>query len=346
MGNCTSWRANRYKANVQNESTSPTASLPLPGDDIVTCIASSHNDGEFFCGGDDRLVRLYNFATGEVVRTYSGHKHCINQVAPYSHAGQEVFFTASRDTTIKQWRKTEAEPVETFSGHELTVQGVTASADASLLFSGSRDNTVRLWDVTTAKNISQVNISQNLPTVVRWLPNEHAAVQCSEDLVLRIWDLSGGQIKIAQQMSGATNIPLCCDISSDGRYILTGSKGFDSVGTEAKIWDRRMEKVLREFRGHEQAIEGCVFLESSKTGFRRNMIATASKDKGIRLWDSDSGEQLTFQQPSNSPLTSLSSSVQSNGSVLLFAASTQPSVHVFNVSSQHTLQLLTQSAAA
>ncbi len=54
-------------------------------------------------------------------------------------------------------------------------------------------------------------------------------MQTSEDLTLRVWD-SRDRLKVAQEMKGSMCFPLCCDVSPDGMYFLTGCNGFGGGG--------------------------------------------------------------------------------------------------------------------
>ena len=132
----------------------------------------------------------------------------------------------------------------TLEGHELTVTGLVLDpAGEGTLVSGSRDSTVRVWDIETEAQVRSAEISRNLVTCMAWVPGERVVVQGSEDLSVRLWDVRETSLKAAQTLAGYVYFPLCVDVSGDGRYFLTGSKGFDGVGCELRIWDRRMGKV-------------------------------------------------------------------------------------------------------
>ena len=58
--------------------------------------------------------------------------------------------SASRDTSIRLWRRGSPEAVQVLRGHELAVTALALNGGTGELCSGSRDSYVRLWDLGTA----------------------------------------------------------------------------------------------------------------------------------------------------------------------------------------------------
>ena len=61
-------------------------------------------------------------------------------------------------------------------------------------------------------------------------------------------------MKSSQTFTGYVYFPLCMSISNDGNLIMTGSKGFNGVGCEIRLWDIRMNKQYIELNGHQQDV--------------------------------------------------------------------------------------------
>lgn len=243
-------------------------------DEILTC-------------SDDKTAILHKRSNNNdemsVTRTWKGHTRAVNKIIQ----GKNNVFTCSRDLTIKQWTKESDEAVGTFTGHTLTISAISEKTDGTLIASGSRDTTVRVWDSTTSKEITRNTTSRNLVTCMEWLPeNSSILVQGSEDLKLRLWDVRTNIIKSSQTFTGYVYFPLCMSISNDGNRIMTGSKGFNGVGCEIRVWDIRMNKQYIELSGHQQDVRECHFLQREEcNNSNSDIIVTASKDKTIRLWD-------------------------------------------------------------
>lgn len=270
--------------------------------DAVTCI-DAYAPGTSLTGGKDNSIVLFNWKQGVTLRQWTGHSRDVTKV---KHVG-ETIFSSSRDKTIKVWQASKAgnEPISTFEGHRLVVTAIDLNEDGTLLFSGSRDNCVRLWDTTKNTSISEKEVSRNLVSCVKWVPGTQTQVaQTGEDKMLRIWDTRNMQPSFtfpAQQY-----FQTCCDCSRNGQFILTCSNGFNGKGCEATLWDVREQKMICRYIGHQQTTSACVFLPRLEHVWSKDLIATASHDSTVKIWERDSTECLTTLDFSGAgPLTDL-----------------------------------------
>ncbi|CAM9598490.1 unnamed protein product, partial [Scytosiphon promiscuus] len=235
-------------------------------------------------------------------------------------------YSCSRDKTVRQWSRSSSTALRVFEGHDLACTAVALSEDEMTLWSGSRDTSVRAWDVQTGQCTSSAKVPRNLVTCLQHLSggsSSSVVAQGGEDLRLRVWDAREHGLRPSMSIEGFTFFPLCLDSSKDGHQIITSCKGFNGSGCETKLWDLRHARTpVREYTGHTQDATSCVFVEpqeepcqGDKTEQRRaggeggsggfnhacpkscspapyRMIATASKDGTIKVYDLESGNIL------------------------------------------------------
>ncbi|XP_071947133.1 WD repeat-containing protein 31-like [Antedon mediterranea] len=259
--------------------TEAVQSLCLVKDDI--CLS----------GSSDKSLVLYKWKDGTIMQRWTGHKKEITKV---SHAvDSDAFFSASRDTTVNMWKRGTTQGgvcqniSQTFEGHDLVVTGLAVSLlNNQIICTGSRDNFLRLWDVETGVCTKQSAISRNLVTDVKWVPDQHAVAQTSEDKCLRLWDTRS--LQESQIFPRKNYIQTCCDVSKDSLYCVTSSNGFSEQGCEATLWDLRTGKILMEYKGHTQTTCACAFAKTE-----RPLVVTCSNDSTVKVWDRDSSECLS-----------------------------------------------------
>lgn len=95
-------------------------------------------------GGDDASVKLWDAATGRLVRTFLGHAGSVEAVA-LAPDGRRV---VSGDSLggLKLWDAATGRLIHTFEGHTGFINSVSFSPDGRYVLSGSADRTARLWD--------------------------------------------------------------------------------------------------------------------------------------------------------------------------------------------------------
>ena len=250
--------------------------------DIVLHVGQSKTTPTLLTCSDDKSIALQALgSTEDAAKRWSGHSKPVNKVV----CNEKFIFSCSRDLKIKQWVVDSPDACATYEGHTLTVTALGIRSDGTRIASGSRDTTIRVWDVATGKQRARNSTPRNLVTCLQWFPdNSSLLAQGSEDLSLRIWDVRTSVVKASQTFKGYVYFPLCLDISPDGNEILTGSKGFNGVGCEVRVWDVRAGKVRLELNGHEQDVKACKFLTESP-----GRVITGSKDKTVRVWNIASG---------------------------------------------------------
>ena len=86
-------------------------------DDIINGVAGGESRAEFLTCAEDRTVALTSCNEGAVIERWRGHEKGISRVLSAPRLGGAV--TASRDTTVRIWRRGSAEAAAVLQGHEL-----------------------------------------------------------------------------------------------------------------------------------------------------------------------------------------------------------------------------------
>jgi WD40 repeat protein len=237
-------------------------------------------------------------STGARDKLWTHGSRAVNRLV----AGGRNVYSCSRDTTIAistpdPQTSTASEmswTVRKLSAHTLNVAAIAVDEEERALCSGGRDTQTIFWDLETSTAVAKNTTSQNVITCSKWIPKEPLVVQGSEDLSLKIWDQRTSLRCPAQTYRGYVYFALAVDVSPDANYILTSSKGFNGVGAEVRVWDRRMEQQILEFAGHQQDATGCCFISS--TGHEMLTPVSVSKDGTVKVWDSTNSEMLCERQ--------------------------------------------------
>ncbi|MCE9546422.1 MAG: protein kinase [Planctomycetia bacterium] len=109
----------------------------------ANCVAVTRDGKRLVSGGADKLVKLWNLRSGELLKKLSGHTAEINSVAT-SLDGRWIA-SAGEDRVVKLWDAATGEEKRTCTGAASGVTCVTFSPDSKLMMAGSRDLKMRIW---------------------------------------------------------------------------------------------------------------------------------------------------------------------------------------------------------
>lgn len=117
----------------------------------IRTVAVSPDGTRLLSGGTDKSIKLWDMASGQLLRTYDGYSQEVTSVA-FSPDGTHML-SASADQFIKLWDITTGEVIRAFTGHLDQVSSIVFSPDGARFLSGSFDNTLKLWDVASGQVI-------------------------------------------------------------------------------------------------------------------------------------------------------------------------------------------------
>jgi WD40 repeat protein len=199
---------------------------PIVPTDTVSCVAISP-DNQTLAGGSWKILRLWRFGTGELLRTLEAHSHWVLSVA-ISPDGKTLA-SGSADKTIKLWNLKTGQVLHTLIKHTSWVNVVAISPDGQILISGSADKTIKLWEVNTGKLLRTLKGHSGSVCSLAVSPDGQTLASGSTDKTIKLWDLSTG--KLLRTLEEHSNWVQAVAISSDSDTLISSSRD-----GSIKIW--------------------------------------------------------------------------------------------------------------
>jgi WD40 repeat protein len=305
------WRGNQPGGQTTDPGGQTTDSASVDSDALiytagsaVECIAFSP-DGNILAtgGGNDRTIRLWNPATGKLLRPLIGDG--ITTAIAFSPDGS--FVVPAGDLTM--WAPTTGKKIRQLDGGGW---GVAVSPDSKLLAVGDAFNTVTLWATDTGQLIRVTPLTGDEGTVVETVafsPDGKMLAAGGHEGTIKLWDpKTGRHIRTLANVDGAywlafspngrlfaasgngpvrswntatgaevgklgTEVTKAA-LSPDGKLLATAGKTDYSV----RLWDSTTGELVDTFTGHANAVRAIAFSADGR------LLATGGDDQTARVW--------------------------------------------------------------
>ena len=169
-------------------------------------------------GSSDKTIRLWDLATGETIRIFSGDTSGFAEVA-FSPDGKTIVTAGGTDNTVYLLDVAAGQTVKVLSGHTAAVADVAFFSDGNYIVSGREDSTARIWDVATGQTVHVLTGHSDAITRMAVSPDGKYVVTGSVDRTARLWDASTGkQVRVFDHPEVVSAVAY----SPDGKYFATG----------------------------------------------------------------------------------------------------------------------------
>ncbi len=199
-------------------------------------------------GGGDKLVKIWDVASGKELKRLAGHEDDISSVS-FSPDGRYALSAGGRswskkDCTIRLWDVDSGKEIRKFTGHTDAIFSAAFSPDGKYIVSGGLDRTIRLWDVFSGKEIKIFTGHEGTVTSVIFSKDGKMILSACGDYSARLWDVATG--KELKKFTGHSAWVNSASFSEDDKRIISG--GFDAT---TRIWDVASGRELARFIGFE-----------------------------------------------------------------------------------------------
>jgi WD40 repeat protein/predicted Ser/Thr protein kinase len=202
----------------------------------VFAMALSPDGTRVACGGDDRVVPIWDTLTGRQLARCEGHKSKVLSVT-FRWDGLQLL-TASQDGTVRQWdTQTDREVEPPYDRHTADVFVAVYSPDGQRVASAGFDRTIRIWQASGRQDQAVLRGHSGAISALAFSLDGRRLVSASYDLTYSQGDATVRFWQAAPEatlpvLAGHTDYVYPVAYSPDGRWIASG--GWDHT---IRLWD-------------------------------------------------------------------------------------------------------------
>jgi len=209
---------------------------------INTLVLSKNRPTQFWTGGNDKIVQLFDSSSSKVVASLSGHTKKVTRLAfrePKSTDTPALIMSASVDKTSRIWSMDSASgeyaPHHTIKTHKGEVSGISLFPTETLLALASADKSYSIHDLTTLQELYHSPASTTPFTSASMHPDGLLLALGTNKSSIQIYDVRSGAVAASLAPQEPSNFTISTLSFSENGYHLCAPSSPSSLA----IWDLR-----------------------------------------------------------------------------------------------------------
>ncbi|KZT01944.1 WD40 repeat-like protein [Laetiporus sulphureus 93-53] len=160
----------------------------------VRSVAVEPGNKWFATGAGDRVIKIWDLASGELKLSLTGHISTVRGLAVSPR--HPYLFSCGEDKMVKCWDLEANKVIRHYHGHLSGVYALSLHPTLDILVTCGRDASARVWDMRTKAQIHVLSGHTATVADVKCQESDPQVITGSMDSTVRLWDLAAGKTMV------------------------------------------------------------------------------------------------------------------------------------------------------
>ncbi|KAG0267387.1 pre-mRNA-splicing factor prp46 [Actinomortierella ambigua] len=248
----------------------------------VRSVAVEPGNTWFATGAGDRLIKIWDMASGRLKLSLTGH---IGQVRGLAVSDRHPYlFSCGDDKMVKCWDLETNKVIRHYHGHLSGVYALALHPTLDVLVTTGRDATARVWDMRTKQNVHVLSGHSGTVSAVKCQEADPQVMTASMDSTVRLWDLAAG--KTLTTLTHHKKSVRAMTLHPTEFTFATGSA--DNI----KQWKCPEGQFMRNFEGPDDGVAGGGGIVNALAVNADNVMFSGADNGSMGFWDWKSGHRF------------------------------------------------------
>ncbi len=182
-------------------------------------LAFSPDERLLVTGDQEGVIKLWDVATGRLIRDLDRHKDAINLLG-FTPDGR-LLISASSDTTLGVWDVVTGALLHRLDAHTEPVGGFVIAPDGQRIISSGQDDTLRQWDLSTGRQRRELRAGAPEHALSMALDEDGRVFAAGLGKRVKVWEMASGAL--LHDVEAHEDVINGLAFSPDGRLLATAS---------------------------------------------------------------------------------------------------------------------------
>ncbi|KAF7361475.1 Pre-mRNA-splicing factor PRP46 [Mycena sanguinolenta] len=250
----------------------------------VRSVAVEPGNQWFVTGAGDRVIKIWDLASGELKLSLTGHISTVRGLAVSPR--HPYLFSCGEDKMVRCWDLEANKIIRHYHGHLSGVYALSLHPTLDVLVTAGRDASARVWDMRTKAQIHVLSGHTATVADVKCQESEPQVITGSMDSTVRLWDLAAGKTRVTLTHHKKSVRALA--IHPTEYSFASGSAG----GNNIKKWKCPEGSFVFNFSGHNAII-------NTMSVNAEGVFFSGADNGSLHFWDYNTG--TSFQNMEDVP---------------------------------------------